>query len=129
MAEWSKAAVLKTVVPLRVPGVRIPLSPPSSAVADFGGHSPLEVCEGGNYLMYYVYILLCSDGKLYNGCTTDLRERIKKHNDGYVTSTKSRLPVQLMSYVAFSDKHKVFEFEKYLKSGSGRAFTKRHLLK
>ena len=28
MAEWLKAAVLKTVERLRVPGVRIPLSPP-----------------------------------------------------------------------------------------------------
>ena len=27
MAEWSNAAVLKTVVRSRVPGVRIPLSP------------------------------------------------------------------------------------------------------
>jgi hypothetical protein len=29
MAEWSNAAVLKTVVPLPEPGVRIPLSPPA----------------------------------------------------------------------------------------------------
>ena len=28
VAEWSNAAVLKTVEPLRVPGVRIPPSPP-----------------------------------------------------------------------------------------------------
>lgn len=28
LAEWSKAAVLKTVVPARVPGVRIPKPPP-----------------------------------------------------------------------------------------------------
>ncbi len=28
MAEWSIAAVLKTVVPVTGPGVRIPLSPP-----------------------------------------------------------------------------------------------------
>ena len=27
MAEWSIAAVLKTVEPARVPGVQIPLSP------------------------------------------------------------------------------------------------------
>ena len=27
LAEWSKAAVLKTVVPVRAPGVRIPLPP------------------------------------------------------------------------------------------------------
>ena len=31
MAEWSMAAVLKTAVPERVPGVRIPLSPPAFA--------------------------------------------------------------------------------------------------
>ncbi len=30
MAEWSIAAVLKTVVPARAPGVRIPLSPPKT---------------------------------------------------------------------------------------------------
>ena len=28
MAEWSMAVVLKTTVPERVPGVRIPLPPP-----------------------------------------------------------------------------------------------------
>ena|GEM_PF-6377965 len=38
MAEWSNATVLKTVVPERVPGVRIPLSPPSLAeTASYGG--------------------------------------------------------------------------------------------
>ena len=30
MAEWFKAVVLKTIEPGRVPGVRIPLSPPSA---------------------------------------------------------------------------------------------------
>ena len=29
MAEWSMAVVLKTTVPARVPGVRIPLPPPN----------------------------------------------------------------------------------------------------
>ena len=33
MAEWTIASVLKTVEPSRVPGVRIPLSPPLSLVA------------------------------------------------------------------------------------------------
>jgi hypothetical protein len=31
MAEWSMAVVLKTTEPGRVPGVRIPLSPPSAS--------------------------------------------------------------------------------------------------
>jgi hypothetical protein len=30
--------------------------------------------------------------------------------------------------VAFQDKYKAFEFEKYLKSGSGIAFRNRHLI-
>ena len=37
MAEWSMAVVLKTTEPGRVPGVRIPLSPPAFvACGDFG---------------------------------------------------------------------------------------------
>ncbi|MDR3559547.1 MAG: GIY-YIG nuclease family protein [Candidatus Pacebacteria bacterium] len=76
--------------------------------------------------MYYVYILKCNDGKLYTGCTSDLRERIKRHANGYVPATKPRLPITLVNYIAFEDKYKAFEFEKYLKSGSGRAFTKKH---
>ena len=32
MAEWSMAVVLKTTVPGRVPGVRIPLPPPDYCV-------------------------------------------------------------------------------------------------
>ena len=76
--------------------------------------------------MYYVYILKCKDGRPYAGCINDLKERIKRHKNEHVPATKSRLPVQLMNYIAFEDKYKAFEFEKYLKSGSGRAFTKKH---
>ena len=36
MAEWFKAAVLKTAVGLRPPWVRIPLSPPDMQKAPFG---------------------------------------------------------------------------------------------
>ena len=77
--------------------------------------------------MYYVYILKCVDGKPYTGCTNDLKERIKRHSAGYVPATKPRLPIKLANYVAFEDKYKAFKFEKYLKSGSGRAFLKKHL--
>jgi putative endonuclease len=33
----------------------------------------------------------------------------------------------LITYIAFTDKYKAFEFEKYLKGGSGRAFLNRYL--
>lgn len=78
--------------------------------------------------MYIVYILKCADGKLYTGCTENLEERMERHNSGYVPATEDRRPVKLVSYIAFNDKYKAFEFERYLKSGSGRAFLKKHLI-
>jgi len=78
--------------------------------------------------MHYVYILKCSDDQLYVGQTADLRERFERHQKGYVPSTKGRRPVSIIHYSAFIDQYKAIEFEKYLKSGSGRAFTNKHLI-
>lgn len=77
--------------------------------------------------MHYVYSLRCKEG-YYVGCTDDLKERLKRHQHGYVPATKSRLPIELDFYFAIKDKYRAFEFEKYLKTGSGRAFVKKHLL-
>ena len=65
--------------------------------------------------MWFVYILRCSDGKPYTGCTSDIDDRLTRHNSGQVPATKLKLPVVLITYIAFSDKYKAFEFEKYLK--------------
>jgi len=78
--------------------------------------------------MQYVYLLKCSDGTVYTGCTNDVAERLQRHQNGYVSSTASKLPVQLIWFCAFVDKHQAFEFEKYLKSGSGIAFRNKHLI-
>jgi len=78
--------------------------------------------------MYFVYILICSDGKPYTGCTSDLKERLRRHKNSSIFATKSRLPIRLVSYFAFDGRYKAFNFEKYLKSGSGRAFLKKHLV-
>ncbi len=51
-----------------------------------------------------------------------------RHKNGHVPATKERRPIELVNYFAFKDKYKAFEFEKYLKSGSGRAFIKKHFL-
>ena len=77
--------------------------------------------------MYYVYSLKCKDG-YYVGCTNNLKDRIERHNKGYVPATINRLPVKLEFYFAIQGNHKAFEFEKYLKSGSGRAFINKHLV-
>ena len=79
-------------------------------------------------MFYYVYILWCSDKKPYIGYAEDLKARMARHQKGQVPATKDRLPVKLITYFAFSNKYTAFNFEKYLKSGNGRAFMKRHNL-
>jgi len=78
--------------------------------------------------MQFVYILQCADQTYYTGCTEDLDARIKRHQSGYIEYTKTRLPVELIFYSAFKQEKVAFEFEKYLKSGSGIAFRNKHLL-
>jgi len=79
--------------------------------------------------MKYVYILesVGSADRYYVGITGDLRDRLKRHNAGKITHTAKHLPWKLKTYVAFLDEAKAFAFEKYLKSGSGRAFAKKRL--
>lgn len=81
-----------------------------------------------NSYMIYVYILKCSDEKTYIGCTNDLKDRLRRHSAGQIPATKKRIPVQLINYFAFNKESTAFNFEKYLKSGSGRAFIKKHKL-
>lgn len=78
--------------------------------------------------MYYIYSLKCKDG-YYVGCTDNIQERLERHQKGQVPATEKRLPTTLEFYFAIEDKYKAFEFEKYLKSGSGRAFIKKHFTK
>lgn len=80
--------------------------------------------------MYYVYIiksLTCAD-QLYVGCTQDLKKRLSNHNAGTTEHTEKYRPWELVMYLAFNNKHKAVEFEKYLKSHSGRAFRNKRLL-
>ena len=80
------------------------------------------------FAMEIVYILLCADGTYYTGHTNNLEDRIKRHNKGENIYTKARLPVKIVTYLAFSDKYKAYAFEKYLKSGSGKAFCQKRLI-
>jgi len=77
--------------------------------------------------MHYVYSLKSKDG-FYIGCTDDLKDRFERHQKGYVPATANHLPVELEFYFAVKNKYIAFEFEKYLKSGSGREFLKKHLI-
>ena len=80
-------------------------------------------------MYYYVYILesKVKAGKYYIGYTTDLEKRLKKHNEGGDPYTSKYKPWKLKTAIAFSEKERAMKFEKYLKTGSGRAFVKRYL--
>ena len=78
--------------------------------------------------MKYVYILESLDSEhFYAGITDDVPARLTKHNAGEVPHTSKCRPWRVKTCVAFSDEKKAVAFEKYLKSGSGRAFAKKHL--
>jgi len=77
--------------------------------------------------MHYVYILKCRNEDLYVGCTVDIKDRIERHRKGYVPATANNLPIKPINVFIFPNKYKAFQFEKYLKSGSGRAFINKHL--
>lgn len=94
----------------------------------FGGLSPQNNRQMKENECWTVYILDCFDGSNYVGCTHNLEERFKRHSKGHVISTKNRLPVEIKTYIVFKDKYQAFTFEKYLKSGSGRAFMNKRLI-
>ena len=77
--------------------------------------------------MWIVYILKCSDNTYYVGCTNDIKNRLSRHKNDDVSYTSSRLPFEVAHQSVFFDKYKAYEFEKYLKSGSGRAFAIKRL--
>jgi predicted GIY-YIG superfamily endonuclease len=79
--------------------------------------------------VHYVYLLKSERGanRRYVGVTANLKQRLADHNSGKSLHTAQYVPWQLVTYVAFSDKRKATEFERYLKSGSGHAFANRHL--
>ena len=73
--------------------------------------------------MKYVYILVSESGEhFYVGVTDDVLARLAVHNGGHVTHTAKHRPWKLRTYIAFSEEDRAFAFERYLKSGSGRAF-------
>jgi putative endonuclease len=60
----------------------------------------------------------------YTGYTNDLRERIKLHNLGKVSSTKNRMPLKLIYFEGCLNQQDATHREKYLKSSWGKRFIK-----
>ena len=75
-----------------------------------------------------VYVLRSESGptRYYTGLTSNLALRLDAHNSGKCLHTASGKPWIVDVVVEFSDERRALAFERYLKSGSGGAFAKRH---
>ena len=80
--------------------------------------------------MTYVYIIesVYNQKEHYVGLAGKLKIRLRDHNFGKSSHTARYKPWHLVCYFAFADEKKAMGFEKYLKSGSGKSFLKRHFI-
>jgi putative endonuclease len=77
--------------------------------------------------MFYNYVLESKDGHLYIGYTSDLRKRLREHNQGLNSSTKRYKGWKVIYYEASLDKDDAERREKYLKTTQGNRLLKRRL--
>jgi len=77
--------------------------------------------------MFYVYLLesLQDSTRHYVGFSEDLRQRLKDHNAGFSKHTSKFKPWRVKTYLAFDEKDKALNFERYLKTSSGIAFRRK----
>ena len=80
-------------------------------------------------LQRIVYVLKNADNppRFYTGVTADLDARLGAHNAGRCSHTAQHRPWTVDVLVKFADEARALKFEKYLKSGSGVEFARRHL--
>jgi predicted GIY-YIG superfamily endonuclease len=72
--------------------------------------------------------LQLENNDIYVGSTNDLRRRVRSHQNGAVVSTAKYRPVSLKAYVAVENEEIARGLERYLKSGSGKAFAKKRFI-
>lgn len=80
--------------------------------------------------MQYVYILrsVAFPDQFYTGLCADIDARLAAHNAGQSPHTSKFKPWKLIfSFHYFEDSATAAAFERYLKSGSGRAFANKRL--
>ena len=78
--------------------------------------------------MYHVYLLrgIKYPDQSYIGFTENVQNRLAHHNSGASIHTNKYRPWKLVVVISFADRESALAFERYMKSGSGRAFTARH---
>ena len=76
----------------------------------------------------FVYVLesIVEPERHYIGLTADVSHRLEAHNAGLSWHTAKHRPWRLLVTIEFADAACAARFEKFLKTGSGRAFGRHH---
>lgn len=84
---------------------------------------------GHNTNMYYAYVLRSELDKnqRYYGSTSDIKKRLIAHNNGQSPHTSKYKPWRVVWFAGFETREKAQEFERYLKTASGKAFARKRL--
>ena len=87
-----------------------------------------------NIMPYWVYVLQNEiTGKLYKGQTSDLENRLKRHNSRELGSTRYTYKQKGLWQLIYSEecatRSEAMKREKFLKSGQGREWIKENILK
>lgn len=79
--------------------------------------------------MLIVYLIRSKKvpNRIYIGLCSNIKNRLAEHNSGECKTTALHRPWQVDTAVYFREEQKAHAFERYLKTGFGRAFSKRHL--
>lgn len=68
------------------------------------------------WLVWFVYIVECSDGTYYTGITTDIERRVAQHSAGMGAKyTRSRSPVRLVAKRCVSSRSFALRLEYHVK--------------
>ena len=78
--------------------------------------------------MLHVYLIRSElhPDRWYTGLTADPEARLREHNAGRAHHTAKYRPWRMVASFRFEQDDCAVSFERYLKSGSGRAFAKKH---
>jgi len=72
---------------------------------------------------FVVYILFSQKrSRYYVGQTSNIKQRFKRHNDGFVPSTKSGLPWVLITTIVVKNRSEALKLEKKIKKRGIKRF-------
>jgi predicted GIY-YIG superfamily endonuclease len=81
--------------------------------------------NNGKHVVYVLESITYPE-RHYTGLCKNVQQRLRLHNEGLSHHTARYKPWRLVVSLEFSDRSTAARFERYLKSGSGRAFARRH---